>query len=120
MGADFSVRRLDALEAKIQRLEYLQRNDLGLVNLAKQELFMFCLWSAQMRKKYLSGAERENCEKEIRSVWKLVKDGPAQTLKTRIWITMARIPERYCSEICLGLASDGSDRLRRATPSYEV
>ena len=91
MGVGFSPKRLDGLEAKIQRLEFIRRNYPDLMNLAKRELFMSCLWLEQMTKKYLEGTERKNCEKKIRYAWNLVKDASAQTLKEWIWMTMARI-----------------------------
>ncbi len=91
MGDGFSMKRLDALDAKLLRLEYVKDHFPALTDLTKRELFMFCLWAAQMSEKYLSGAEKSGCNKKIRNVWKQVKDAPAQTVKDSVWLTMARI-----------------------------
>lgn len=91
MGDSFSMRRLDTLDAKLLRLEYVKDHYPALTDLAKRELFMFCLWAAQMSAKHVSGAEKSACNKKIRYVWKKVKDAPAQTMKEFVWLTMARI-----------------------------
>lgn len=91
MGEGFSMRRLDALDAKLLRLEYVKDHYPALTGLAKRELFMFCLWAAQMSAKHVSGAEKSACNKKIRCVWNRVKDAPAQTVKEVVWLTMARI-----------------------------
>jgi hypothetical protein len=91
MGAGFSQKRLDALEAKIRRLEYVKRNYPTLLGQAKSELFMFCLWAEQMNEKYLAGTERKDCEKKILHAWNLVKDAPARTPKELVWMMLARI-----------------------------
>lgn len=91
MGENFSMKRLDALDAKLNRLGYIQNNCPELTALAKRELFMFCLWVAQMNEKHLSGAKKIACRKKIRDVWEQVKNVPAQTMKEMIWMTMVRV-----------------------------
>lgn len=91
MGDSFSMKRLDALDAKVLRLEYVKKHYPVLENLAKRELFLFCLWAGQMSCAHLSGTEKTACNKKIRCVWNRVKDAPAQTVKEVVWLTMARI-----------------------------
>lgn len=91
MGEGFSMRRLDALDAKLLRLEYVKDHYSALSDLAKRELFMFCLWAAQMNEKHLDNTERSACNKKIRHIWEQVKDAPAQTVKESVWLTMARV-----------------------------
>lgn len=91
MGVPFSVKRLDALDAKLQRLTYVEEKYPELIELTKRELFMFCLWMAQMSEKYLDGAEKAECKKKIRDAFAQVKDASAQTMKERLWISLARL-----------------------------
>lgn len=91
MGAGFSEKRLDILEAKVRRLEYVKRNYPALLAQAQSELFMFCLWVEQMNEKYLDGTERKKCEEKILHTWKLVKGASARTQKELVWMTLARI-----------------------------
>lgn len=90
MGTSFSVKRLDALEAKINRLAYVEEHHPALTGLARRELFLFCLWMAQMSEKHLAGAEKTACRETIRLTWEQVKDAPAQTAKEWVWLMMAR------------------------------
>lgn len=90
MGASFSAKRLDALEAKLNRLAYVKERHPALTGFAKRELFLFCLWVAQMSEKHLVGAEKTACRETIRLTWEQVKDAPAQTAKEWVWLTMAR------------------------------
>jgi glycosyltransferase involved in cell wall biosynthesis len=91
MDEGFSLKRLDALDAKYQRLKYIERNFPVHKELAERELFMFCLWAEQMNYRYLSGAERKRCENKIRHIWSQVKRVPAQTPKEWVWMMLARL-----------------------------
>lgn len=91
MGESFSMRRLDILDAKLLRLEYIKNHYPALTDLTKRELFMFCLWTAQMNEKHFAGVEKSACKKKILHIWEQVKDAPVQTVKDLVWLTMARI-----------------------------
>lgn len=84
------MKRLDTLDAKLLRLEYMKAHYPALADLASRELFMFCLWAEQMTFKCLHGEERKQCEEKICNTWSVVRDTAPQTTKERIWMTLAR------------------------------
>ena len=91
MGKSFSLKRLDALEAKILRLQYIQHYFPELLSLAKCELSFFCLWSAQITLKYMYGAEKRKSLKIIKQAQKEVYDAVSEDKKARVWLTLSRI-----------------------------
>lgn len=69
IGVGYNVRRLDGLEARFQRMEYLQKYD-ELAALTRQTLMMDCLWHYQCAKKYLTGQEQSAALACIRDTMK--------------------------------------------------
>lgn len=58
MGAQYSLRRLDALEAKRQRQQYIDRFFPEISQIARINWFGSCIFSGQMALRYLSRPER--------------------------------------------------------------
>ena len=56
MGEGYSLKRLDAVEAKDQRLEFIRQNCPDLVSVCETDLFFTCLYHGQMAIKYLDSA----------------------------------------------------------------
>lgn len=59
MGTGYSLKRLDAIEAKLRRLEYCKKNYPGLVTEAKINLLFSCLYQCQLALKFTTGQERQ-------------------------------------------------------------
>ena len=57
MGEGYSLKRLDAVEAKCKMLEFVRRNYPTLVSVCETELFYTCLYHGQMAIKYLERVE---------------------------------------------------------------
>ena len=68
MGSQYSLKRLDALEAKQERQRYLEKNYPALANLAKVNLFVSCIYAGQMSQKYLSGQEKKRAKNTINCI----------------------------------------------------
>ena len=66
MHKTFSLRRLQGLEAKVQRLEYLEKNMPSLVYEAKFDLFFTAMFLMQECLRSLKGAELEQARSYIR------------------------------------------------------
>ena len=66
MHGRFSLKRVQSLDAKRQRLRYLQEYLPQLENTAKEDLVMTCLFVMQESLRSLKGAEFEEAEKLIR------------------------------------------------------
>ena len=93
MGKAYVLNRLDALEAKIDRQIYLQKNLPELDDRGQINLFFTCLYHGQMALKYLQGAQQQKALDRLRETcraWRLT-DAQKRTLKPthRIWVEMA-------------------------------
>lgn len=88
MGVGYNPKRLDGLEARLRRMEYLQKyDDLGA--LTCQQLMLDYLWHLQSVLRHLKGAERKNASKTILSMKKRTPKLPKRKLtlnaKYRLW-----------------------------------
>lgn len=91
MGEEYSVKRLDALEAKLLRFQYIEKKHPCLISDAKCNLSFSCIWSEQMVIKCLHGSEKQQAQRKINQVWNELRNARPRTLKEGIWLTLARI-----------------------------
>lgn len=94
MGVGYSLKRLDALEARVQRYQYMQAHFPGLVSTDRSTFLFFCLYSLQMAQKYLSGDEYQTAKQRItRTVreMKLLDGDGFFSPKQRLWVTLAKL-----------------------------
>lgn len=94
MGVGYSLKRLDALEARAKRFQYIQANFPGLVAIERTTFFFFCLYSMQMAQKYLSGDEYQTAKQRIMrtiSEMKLLDEVGNLSFKQRLWVALAQL-----------------------------
>ena len=97
IGAGYTIKRLDGLEARILRMKYLQKYE-ALAALTRQNLILDCMWHYQSTKAHLVGQEQVTALTKIRET---MKNCPAVPLKQlsgkwthRVWYTLFRtMPE---------------------------
>lgn len=95
MGSAYSIKRLDALEAKALRMDYLEKMFPQLLNDAKLNLFGSCIYAGQMSLCHLSESELEKAVTKINDI--LTKsevtfwDCIFANGHNKVWFTMARI-----------------------------
>lgn len=99
MGTGYSLKRLDALEAKMQRIQFVQAHYPDMVRDAKTDLSFFCLWSEQKVLRSLSGCERQSGLSKIEEVWKQLYDAKPRTMKECFWLKLGRISLRYTAKL---------------------
>lgn len=91
MGAGYSLKRLDAVEAKVQRCAYIQERFPALSPLAIKDLWFTCIYQGQLALQALNKAE---AEKILTYFENLVETHPFQmegcSLKERLWLNMAK------------------------------
>lgn len=91
MGAGYSLKRLDAVEAKVQRCAYIQERFPALSPLAIKDLWFTCIYQGQLALRALNKAE---AEKILTYFENLVETHPFQmegcSLKERLWFNMAK------------------------------
>ena len=93
MGAGFNLRRLDALEGKFNRQQYIEKNYPALASQARINLFSSCVFSGQSTLKYLRNPEKEQAISKINQYVKGCKLSKSELNsiqgKNRFWYSFA-------------------------------
>lgn len=71
MGVGYNIRRLDALEGKVNRQKYIENNFPELSTQAKIDLYGSCMFAYQSVLKFMSGADKEKALELIRKYRKM-------------------------------------------------
>lgn len=103
MGTSYNIRRLDALEAKVQRQEYIEENFPELTTQAKNDLFGSCVFACQSVMKFMSGDDRKEALDIIKGYvkkYKLTKQELKQLKgKNRFWFGFANVSFSLCCKV---------------------
>ena len=91
MGQSYSIKRMDGLEAKQQRLEYLKIYYPTLANTARIDILFSCIYAMQMSLCYLQHKELSVVKKMIVNTWHRSKGSLKMSLKQRVWYILACI-----------------------------
>jgi glycosyltransferase involved in cell wall biosynthesis len=95
MGASYSLKRLDALDAKLARQSFLDENYPALAREARLNLAGTCLYSAQMSLKHLRGDELQAARKKIDDAFQKCRpsreDLASLSFKNALWQRLARV-----------------------------
>lgn len=95
MGETYNMRRLDALEAKQERQEYIAFFHPTLAATAKINLFTSCIYSGQMTLKYLKGAQRRKAMVVIDKIQEKSRPEKSELAAVSVegkgWILLARV-----------------------------
>lgn len=88
IGVGYNIRRLDGLEARFQRMEYLQRYE-ELAALARQQFVLDCMWHLQCVLHYLEREKQQDATKQVLSLLTKTHQVSQKTLtlnfKYRLW-----------------------------------
>ena len=91
MGTAYSLKRLDGMEARFCRMEYLSKYD-ELRDLTRQQLMLELLWHLQSSLRHLQGEERRTAVSTIMEINRATPRVPLKMLtlntKYRIWYKM--------------------------------
>ena len=95
MSERYSMKRLDALEAKTDRVQYIQRHFQGLMHLAKRDLWFSCIYTRQMLLKYGTRTEKAEGAAIIKRVLHIypikLSCWDKHSVKQLIWLFMAKL-----------------------------
>ena len=90
MGEGYSLKRLDAVEAKVQRCAYIQERFPALYLLAVKDLWFTCIYQGQLAVRELSTESAKNTISYLEAV---LTNHPIQglvgSLKKNVWLTLA-------------------------------
>ena len=93
MGAGYSLKRLDGLEAKARRQAYMERRFPQLAGQAKINLHVACMYSGQMALKYMTGDDRKRAMEIIDGYLQMHPVEKTEILQTsggtKLWLTLA-------------------------------
>ena len=93
MGEGYSLKRLDGLEARFLRWQYLQKYE-ELACLTRQQYIFECMWNLQSALRNLTGEERKKAKPEILRRMKQTPRVPGKKLKVdarhRLWYATFR------------------------------
>lgn len=91
MGTGYNPKRLDGLEARFRRMEYLQKYE-ALAALTRQQLVLDCMWHLQSVMRHLNGPVQEEAKafimKNIKAVPKVPQKKLSLNAKHRVWYAM--------------------------------
>lgn len=94
MGEGYSLKRLDALEAKLQRQRYMDANFPQLSLHAKQNLFGSCIYAGQMTLLHLPKEQRASAKAKTGEVARRCGISFGECVRTggsnKLWFTMAK------------------------------
>lgn len=95
MGQNYSLRRLDAVEAKYNRQLYIENNYPNILDYATTNLYETCIYQGQMSLKYLSNEELKQAKKKLIYYVKKIKhnklDLSQLTFSRKLWIFLSKI-----------------------------
>ena len=93
MGTSYNIRRLDALEAKVQRQKYIENNFPNLASQAKLDLYGSCIFACQSVMKFMSVKERKKALSIVQSIAKEYKPSKDEIRSlrgnSRRWFSLA-------------------------------
>ena len=95
MHQSFSLRRMDALEAKLQRLKYIEEGFPSIVSEAKCNLYFTCIYLQQMALKNMNKEEQMAMRKKIKNCLNSfrIEKSDLQSIdnKQRVWFLLSRL-----------------------------
>lgn len=100
MGQGYSLKRLDAIEAKQQRLKFVEREFPGLAELAKKDLLFSCLYHGQLALNHLDGLRKKQALVQVEETFSKVHLGKrGLTTTAKCWMCLAKFNFRLCCRV---------------------
>jgi glycosyltransferase involved in cell wall biosynthesis len=93
MGVGYNPRRLEGLQARVLRMEYLQKYP-ETADLTRQNLVLDCMWHLQSILRHLEGQAQKNAKRTVLDILKAVPKVPSNKLtlnaKYKLWYSLFR------------------------------
>ena len=90
----YNIRRLDALEARYQRMKYLEKYP-EIYGVAKRQLVFNCIYHYQKGLRFLSGSDLKTLKSKVKAIYKDISidknDIKEYTKKEKIWFSISKI-----------------------------
>lgn len=93
MGVGYNPRRLEGLQARVLRMNYLQKYP-ETANLTRQNLVLDCMWHLQSILRHLEGQSQKDAKRTVLDILKSVSKVPSNKLtlnaKYKLWYSLFR------------------------------
>ncbi len=100
MAERYSLRRLDAIEAKQQRLTFLKQEFPHLAEQAKKDLLFSCIYHGQLALRDLEGADLKRVFSKLKETIKECSDRYERVpIMQKLWIALAKCNLKLCCKI---------------------
>ncbi len=103
MNEGYSLKRLDAIDAKVCRQGYIEQNYPKLTTLAKKDLLYSCLYQGQLSFKYLNHEDCAFAINHLKSIFKEnyfdVNKMAGLTFKDKLWLSLGCISLRFTCKL---------------------
>lgn len=99
MGEHYSLKRLDAVEAKQQRLAYLEHAFPQLADPARTDLLFTCLYHGQLALKGLEKPPKKQAMARLKSVIQACTMPKANAFVHKCWLRLAKLSFPLCCHI---------------------
>lgn len=100
MGQSYSTKRLDVLEAKEQRLDFLKGYFPALVECAETDLLFSCLYHGQLVLKHLQGKQKRQALERLRKTFCSIPIGTRTlTVTHKFWLNLAMCNFELCCKV---------------------
>ena len=90
----YNIRKLDALEARYQRMKYLEKYP-EIYGVAKRQLVFNCMYHYQKGLRFLSGSDLKKLKSKVKAIYKDISidknDIKEYTKKEKIWFSISKI-----------------------------
>lgn len=100
MGKKYSLKRLDALDAKLERLKYVAKKFPDLEKLAKWDLWFSSMYAMQLSLMFLPSMEYEFARHKIENITKSIaniRSIKGMSFKQKIWLYLSKFSfEKTC------------------------
>ena len=94
MQTTYNLRRLDALEARVRRVQFVNEFHPALIPLAKRNLIGTCIYMGQMSLKYLDGIDKKTAVNRLNTVvnrYTLTKsDYTGSNSREKVWLKLSQ------------------------------
>lgn len=98
----YTIRRLDGLEARYERMKYLGKYP-EIYRVAKRQLIFMCMYHYQKGMRYLSGKELEDLKKRVKEIYRDIPidktDIRKYSCKEKVWYYISKISLEFTCKL---------------------
>ena len=100
MGEGYSLKRLDAIEAKAQRLSFLENGFPEIAQKARKDLAFSCMYHGQLVLKHLEEPEKQQALEQLKNIFgKTPLELKGLSVTHKCWLVLAKCSFEICCKV---------------------